>query len=71
MMPDRSGIDIYNSVRERDPKIAERFVFVTGGAVTDRSRAFLAQVDNPVYEKPFELSRVQGLLDSMYALSTA
>lgn len=65
MMPDRSGIDIYAAVREARPDLARRFVFVTGGTFSERARTFLAEIENPVYEKPFDLSRVQQLLESM------
>jgi CheY-like chemotaxis protein len=62
MMPDVSGMDVYERIAERRPEMARRFVFVTGGAFTDRARAFVDKVRAPVIEKPFELSTLPKLL---------
>jgi PAS domain S-box-containing protein len=62
MMPDVSGMDVYERVAERSPHLAERFVFVTGGAFTERARAFVERVGAPVIEKPFELAQLSALL---------
>ncbi len=34
MMPDMTGMDVYETVEQRYPELAERFVFVSGGVVT-------------------------------------
>jgi PAS domain S-box-containing protein len=62
MMPDVSGMDVYERVAQTSPRLASRFVFVTGGAFTERSRAFVERVGAPVLEKPFELARLSLLL---------
>ena len=62
MMPDVSGMDLYEQVVERYPALATRFVFVTGGAFTDRARAFVEQVGLPVLEKPFTLSELSAVV---------
>ncbi|MCX4241855.1 hybrid sensor histidine kinase/response regulator [Paraliomyxa miuraensis] len=54
MMPEVSGIDVYETVLEERPDLAERFIFMTGGAFTERARAFLDRVSNPKLEKPFD-----------------
>lgn len=54
MMPEVSGMDVYETVLEERPDIAERFIFMTGGAFTERARAFLDRVSNPKLEKPFD-----------------
>ncbi len=51
-LPDLSGMDLYEQLRQGAPALAERLVFVTGGAVTEASLAFVRQVSNPVLEKP-------------------
>jgi DNA-binding response OmpR family regulator len=53
MMPHLTGMELYRQVRERHPRLADRFVFITGGIVHDDVRAFLAQVPNAQLEKPF------------------
>ncbi|MCA9704643.1 MAG: response regulator [Myxococcales bacterium] len=54
MMPEVSGMDVYETVRQEDPALARRFIFMTGGAFTSRARAFLESVPNPTLEKPFD-----------------
>jgi PAS domain S-box-containing protein len=62
MMPDVSGMDVYERIAAQRPALAARFVFVTGGAFTERARAFVARVDAPVIEKPFDLTKLPELL---------
>ena len=62
MMPDVSGIDLYEQIRSRAPEIAPRIVFVTGGAFTARAREFLASVPNERVDKPFDLEKLRSLL---------
>jgi PAS domain S-box-containing protein len=62
MMPEVSGMDVYERVADRSPRLASRFVFVTGGAFTERARAFVERVGAPVLEKPFELTALSPVL---------
>ncbi|HEX7507053.1 MAG TPA: ATP-binding protein, partial [Polyangia bacterium] len=41
MMPDMTGLDFYNELREFSPARASEIVFMTGGAFTPKARAFL------------------------------
>ncbi len=54
MMPEMTGMDLHAALATRFPRLAERFVFLTGGAFTPRARAFLEQTKNALLEKPFE-----------------
>jgi CheY-like chemotaxis protein len=63
MMPGMTGMDFYAAVVEKDPRQAERIVFVTGGAFTPAARAFVSRVSNTFLEKPFD----QGALDAVLA----
>jgi CheY-like chemotaxis protein len=67
MMPDVSGMDVYERVAETSPGLAARFVFVTGGAFTERARAFVERVRAPVLEKPFDLVTLSPILKSRAA----
>ncbi len=62
MMPELSGVDLYQRVCASDPALAARFVFMTGGAFTERAREFLAEHHLKRIEKPFPLERVLELL---------
>jgi len=53
MMPGMSGLDFYEALLGRDPDLARRVVFLSGGAVTERAEAFLRSVPNPLINKPF------------------
>lgn len=62
MMPEISGMDVYETVLAEDPALAERFIFMTGGAFTSRARAFLESVPNPTLEKPFDSKTLRELV---------
>ncbi len=67
VMPVESGMELHAYVRERYPILAQRFVFMTGGAFTPRAEKFLRETQNPRIEKPFELEALRDLIDSMVA----
>jgi CheY-like chemotaxis protein len=52
MMPDVSGMTVHRWLSLHRPELARRVVFLTGGAVTPESQAFVAEVDAPVVAKP-------------------
>ena len=62
MMPDLNGMELYAWVLEQRPRLASRFVFITGGAFTDRARAFADQMAGRLLHKPFSAAAVQALL---------
>ncbi len=62
MMPEVNGMDVYEHVLETAPRLARRFVFMTGGAFTERARRFLKDNGLPRLDKPFALAAVERLL---------
>jgi two-component system cell cycle sensor histidine kinase/response regulator CckA len=59
MMPEFSGMDVYDAATRLDSALGERFVFMTGGAFTSRAHAFLAT--HPAHlEKPFTGETLQA-----------
>ena len=54
MMPGMTGMQLHAELTARDPALARRMVFLTGGAFTDAGREFLDRVENGRVEKPFE-----------------
>ncbi len=54
MMPQRSGLDVHADVRQRDPALAERFVFLTGGVVSTTDADALARTGCPCLLKPVD-----------------
>lgn len=71
MMPDVNGAAVYASVKQDHPELAERFVFMTGGAFTPRAREFLSQHPGAQLEKPFNIADVERLLAQFAATSQA
>jgi len=63
MMPDLTGMDVFEVVEAKYPHLAERFVFVSGGGVTERSRRFLEQHAERVLPKPIDSHQLCELLD--------
>ncbi len=59
MMPGTSGMELYDQIRERFPKLAERVLFTTGGAFTPEARAFSAQMADRVLPKPVAISELR------------
>jgi CheY-like chemotaxis protein len=65
MMPAVSGIDLYIHLCEHAPGQERSMVFLTGGAVDAAARDFLADLENPVIEKPFDYHRLRGVIDEI------
>ena len=63
MMPDVSGIDVYDHLFERNSSHLSRFVFVTGGAFTPQSQEFLMRVNAAVLTKPVDLKELDALVE--------
>lgn len=61
-MRDVSGMELFDWLTARVPEVAQRMIFMTGGAYTPEARAFLERVPNPRVEKPFRLEELQALV---------
>lgn len=65
MMPEMSGIELFERISRSDPELSERFVFITGGTVTREAREFVADCAAPVLKKPFELDEITDTIDAI------
>jgi DNA-binding NtrC family response regulator len=65
MMPEVSGMDVYESLRLVDPALLGRVVLMTGGAFTKRAGQFLAEVDAPMIEKPFHPGQLHAVVNAL------
>jgi CheY-like chemotaxis protein len=61
-MPEISGMDLYKKLSRLRPGTAERMVFMTGGAFTERSRDFISRVKNQCIDKPIDLRQLRQLV---------
>jgi CheY-like chemotaxis protein len=64
MMPDASGVDVHEALSRLAPQQAARLVFMSGGAFTERTRAFLETWRGPFLEKPVDLAALRRALDA-------
>jgi signal transduction histidine kinase len=62
MMPEVSGMELYQSLMRIAPEQAQRMIFVTGGAFTPAAREFLDHVPNPRIEKPVEATNLLAMV---------
>lgn len=65
MMPTMTGMEFYEALLARDPELARRTVFMTGGSVTAQTEAFFQSVPNVRIEKPFEVGAIQRLVHEL------
>jgi len=65
LMPGMTGMELHAYLCEEHPELAARMVFMTGGAFTPAAADFLARVDNPRLDKPFELAELQAVLETL------
>jgi PAS domain S-box-containing protein len=67
MMPGMSGMEFHAELHRLSPALAEKVVFLTGGAVTRGSRDFLASTRNLCLEKPVKPETLCATLDAVIA----
>jgi signal transduction histidine kinase len=63
-MPDMSGVELYQAVKQQWPDLAERFIFITGGAFSPEARRFLEDGDVACINKPFQLRELLELIEA-------
>ncbi len=62
-MPEMSGMELHAAVRATHPALAERFVFVTGGAFSSDARRFMEEAVSAVIQKPFRVEDLLALIE--------
>lgn len=67
MMPNVTGMDVYEAVVASRPELGDRFIFMSGGTFTERSRAFRRSENRPFLNKPFEMASLAALVASRLA----
>jgi CheY-like chemotaxis protein len=63
-MPDMSGVELYTAVKQQWPALAERFIFITGGAFSAEARRFLEDPNIACINKPFQLRELLELIEA-------
>jgi signal transduction histidine kinase len=62
-MGDCTGTQVHGELAAMDPELAQRMVFITGGAFTDDSRRFLEEPGRNVLNKPFTAAELRSAVD--------
>ena len=62
LMPEVTGMELYDVLREKRPGLEQRLIFMTGGAFTARAREFLDAIPNHRIEKPLDAQNVRALV---------
>ena len=64
MMPEMTGTDFHEALEAVRPDLVDRVVFISGGAMTERTRRFLDDERRARLDKPFDLEAVRLLVAS-------
>jgi PAS domain S-box-containing protein len=61
-MPELDGPGLYREIEQRDPRLLQRVIFLTGDTLSPGTREFLEQTGVPCLSKPFDLSDVREIV---------
>jgi PAS domain S-box-containing protein len=62
LMPDMTGMQLHDQIQTQAPEQARRTVFMTGGAYTERARAFAAQRSHHILTKPIDAREIEKVI---------
>ena len=62
MMPEMTGMDLHRELSRAAPEQANRMIFLTGGAFTDKARQFLSETVREYLEKPFDPVNLRAIV---------
>lgn len=62
MMPEVTGIELFERVSASHPELRDWFIFMTGGAFSASTRQFIDSTELPRLEKPFDVRELRRLL---------
>jgi two-component system NtrC family sensor kinase len=69
-MPQMSGRDLFNWIKENRPHAANRIIFVTGDTVSLETRTFFEDHQNRYLAKPFKIEEVKEVIQQTLEAST-
>jgi CheY-like chemotaxis protein len=70
MMPDISGIELFERIGRQWPELTPRVAFLTGAGCTPSVADFLASVDNPRLTKPFNANALNEFVQLLLQTGT-
>ncbi len=63
MMPEQTGMEFHDRLREERPDLARRIIFLSGGAFTQIARDFFDRVPNARIDKPIDAVKLRLLVE--------
>ncbi len=64
-MPQMSGKELFNWIKEQHPRLANRIVFVTGDTVSNETRSFFKENNCRFLAKPFKIEEVKEVVQQV------
>ncbi len=64
-MPQMSGKELFNWIKEHHPRLANRIVFVTGDTVSNETRSFFTENNCRFLAKPFKIEEVKEVVQQV------
>lgn len=58
-LPDTDGIELYQSIKSKYPRLKDRFLFMSGYSIDDEMERFLSETGNSYIQKPFHIDDLQ------------
>jgi CheY-like chemotaxis protein len=65
MMPEMTGMDFHAELGKTHRAVADKVVFMSGGAFTASARWFLESIPNRRLDKPIDIGRLRRLVEEM------
>ncbi|MBN1570987.1 MAG: response regulator [Acidobacteria bacterium] len=65
-MPQMSGRDLFNWIKDNRPQLASRVIFVTGDTVSADTRSFFENNKNRYLAKPFKIEEVKEVIQQAF-----
>jgi len=62
MMPELTGMDVHDEIARAYPNELGHLAFMSGGAFTERAKAFCERITLPLLDKPIDLKQIRALL---------
>ena len=69
MMPDLTGMEVHAELTTAAPTVAQRMVFLTGGAFTPAARSFMDRIENERVDKPFDPQKLREQVRAWVAMA--
>jgi two-component system NtrC family sensor kinase len=64
-MPGMNGQQFYEVLKQRNPELAHRIIFLTGDVANEETQAFLRSTGNLHLDKPFDLTSVEQAVNQV------